>query len=253
VLRIDLGSGGGAGVSFRGGYEVAGGDAAPVAALAGPVDELTMHASIARDVAAALRVTPDVYVHTLPTSPREVGWAVALTDRDVAFLGRCAYVLLTRPVLAHFGATAAATVRGWVGKPAAVAAAAYPDPSAPPEPGPLLRAPAGFVAVRLGVEPLPAAWRAPYALCAHVPQGWSGCVDLAAPRDAGGYLDPAQPAVQLWLARRSGGVVHPVARLGSYVLHDVGPGVRVVVTLAATSSPRTANVGSVERITVVRP
>jgi hypothetical protein len=259
VLRIDLASGRRPGASFRGGYEVVGGDAAPVAALAGPVDALRMHDSIARDVAAALRVTPEVYVHTLARSAREVGWAVALTDRDVTFLGRCADRLLTRPVRSRFGAAAPATVRGWVGSTGAEVAAAYPDPGAPPPAGPVLRAPAGLAAVRLAVAPLPASWRGPYALCLHVAQGWTGCVDLAAPRDAGAYADPALPRMQFWLARRSGGLVHPLARLGAYALDGLGAGVRIVVTLPATPSLRAvlakprAFGGNVAQVTLTRP
>jgi len=245
--------------AFAGSYDVVGGDGPAVTALGGSsVSTLTMHGTIARDVAAALVVTPDVYAH-VGADAKEVEFALALAGDDFAFLGECQERLLTSPLRRTLGPGAATVVRGFVGKTGAQVAMAFPRASARPT-GVVILNPetvsadvlAGLKVARLRLDNLPASWRGPYTLCTRIAQGWSDCVDLAQsetatiPADA--YFDPAAPSLEIWLTNQSADLAHPLARLATVDLDALAKeaavpleeGLTVVVTLSATSSPTAA-------------
>lgn len=228
--------------AFAGSYEVVGGDRPAVSALGGAtVGTLTMHGTIAREVAAALAVTPDVYAR-VGADAKEVELALALAGDDFAFLGECQERLLTSPLREALGPDAAPTVRGFVGKTGAEVAAAFAP--APTRPAGALKA------ARLRLDPVPERWRGAYAICTRAGQRWNACVGLARPvaGPADTYYDPAAPALEIWLADAS---ETPLARLGTVDLAALAEeaalplddGLTVVVTLSETSSPTAAAKG----------
>lgn len=248
--------------SFRGTYDVVGGDASAVSAIgADSVGTLTMHGGIARDVQQALAQTPDVFAHVGGGDDvTRLDYALALTPTDFAFLGECQSRLLTNPLRDTFGADAQATVTGFVGKSGGEIAAAFPAPVPPaaavsilnPETAPkeLL---ASLRTVRFTLPTRPAGWVGPYAICTRIAQGWSDCLDLSratsASHAADAYYDPKNPTLEVWLVNGDADLSRPLAKLSTVDLSalsassrvDLGlDGLRLVGTLSSASSAATA-------------
>jgi len=224
-LRIESISGGKEG-RYGGRFAVAGGDEPFVSQVAASPAPLTMSKATAGAIATALRADASVTVHTgTRGDARQVTFALAATDTDFAFLGRCANDLLTMPLTARLGTAAHPTLTGLVGKSATDIRAALtprrPEPKSREvalHPG---RAPEKLLAsLRQGLFRLvaPAAWHGRYTVCTKLAQGWNDCVDLSDERtsaiEVGMYYDPKAPHVEVWLLDADATLSEPIALLG---------------------------------------
>lgn len=231
--------------TFRGTYDVIGGDAAATAALGTNAEALTMHGSIAREIQQGLAMTPDVFVHTGGDGDvRQLDFALAVTPTDFAFLGECQSKLLTAPLKRIFGSEAYTKVTGFVGDTGSEIASAFPAPAPAPSPVSILNpdtAPADLLArlsvIRFTLPTRPASWVGPYAICTKIAEGWSDCLDLSrtttSTHAADAYYDPANPTLEVWLVNGDADLSKPLARLATVDLAQLSRASSTSLTMDA--------------------
>lgn len=173
--------------AYHGRYAVLGGDST----LPPRVDVLHMPNSTAEAIERAIEHGATVTVHTGGNGrPREVAYALAERNNDVAFVGECAAVLFDRPLRAHLGNEFGRVLPGLVGRaPRDVERILTASPE---EAAYLIRDPDGLVidsatprsllaAYRQGwftVRETPPSWDGNARLCTVVALGRAGCVGL---------------------------------------------------------------------------